>query len=590
MKILILSILTIAMTTIGMAQNIYYVSLTGNDSNSGLTPLASWRTITYAASSASPVSSGDTVYIKAGDYGDENVVFETDGTAGNQITFEGYKSVPGDNPDLEWEYGDSLNANVMPLLDGGDRTIGLALKLNSRKYINVNNFQIRNYRKGVYAWDGHNLKINNIIAMDFGDADEFYNGRGIVFGSLASNNTIENCVVFNGAAVGIVVIGDGHIIKNCRVYSDDDSTGPYSSMDYYINVTGNDNIIENCYAERVGNLKHFGHGIGLKGECQNNIIRNCVVKNFGFTGFKVRHRGCKYNLFENCTAIGCGYSVRDGASYNTFRNCISVDSKGGVYFSDTAEDEGAQYAGRHNIFENCIFRNMQENFIDFFYYDEVTIADSNTFVNCVFDGGNYLFNADRENKDNKMVNCIVTNVKNYYRTQQYQDSAYSINFDFEYSDFWNNGFDAPTGVNISTFDPDFVDILNNDYHLKSTSFCIDAGTSAGAPLADFDGVIRPQGSGIDIGPYEYSPPSGIDDFSAARFLIYPNPTTNQITIQGAESALMDIKLYNMLGQDVTNVTKIIVVDATSVMVDLTKLNTGMYLVKTKFISDRIYKY
>ena len=42
-----------------------------------------------------------------------------------------------------------------------------------------------------------------------------------------------------------------------------------------------------------------------------------------------------------------------------------------------------------------------------------------------------------------------------------------------------------------------------DLHLKSGSPAIDAGTSSGAPSVDFDGVSRPQGSGYDVGAYEY---------------------------------------------------------------------------------------
>ena len=47
----------------------YYVSTTGNNSNSGLTLALPWKTITYAASSTCPVIGGDTVYVKAGNYG-----------------------------------------------------------------------------------------------------------------------------------------------------------------------------------------------------------------------------------------------------------------------------------------------------------------------------------------------------------------------------------------------------------------------------------------------------------------------------------------------------------------------------------------
>lgn len=46
-----------------------------------------------------------------------------------------------------------------------------------------------------------------------------------------------------------------------------------------------------------------------------------------------------------------------------------------------------------------------------------------------------------------------------------------------------------------------------DYHLADGSPAIDAGVSDGAPTTDYDGAVRPIGSAVDIGPYEYG--SGI---------------------------------------------------------------------------------
>ena len=81
-----------------------------------------WRTISYAASNSSLVSPGDNVHIKAGEYTNEYVVFETDGTASNPIKFMSYQNTPGVNPNLNYSYGDSFDASIMPLLNGNDRT------------------------------------------------------------------------------------------------------------------------------------------------------------------------------------------------------------------------------------------------------------------------------------------------------------------------------------------------------------------------------------------------------------------------------------------------------------------------------------
>ena len=96
----------------------YYISTTGSNTNSGLTPSLAWKTITYAASSSCPVLAGDTVYVKAGNYGAEYVSFQKNGVSGKPISYIGYQTTPGDSPNLNFKIGNALNASVMPLLDG----------------------------------------------------------------------------------------------------------------------------------------------------------------------------------------------------------------------------------------------------------------------------------------------------------------------------------------------------------------------------------------------------------------------------------------------------------------------------------------
>ena len=66
-----------------------------------------------------------------------------------------------------------------------------------------------------------------------------------------------------------------------------------------------------------------------------------------------------------------------------------------------------------------------------------------------------------------------------------------------------NGLSATGTV---TADPEFVNYQANgtgDYHLKSTSPAVNAGTSTSAPVQDFSGGTRPVGGAWDIGAYEY---------------------------------------------------------------------------------------
>ncbi|MDD5570316.1 MAG: sugar-binding protein [Bacteroidales bacterium] len=99
-----------------------------------------------------------------------------------------------------------------------------------------------------------------------------------------------------------------------------------------------------------------------------------------------------------------------------------------------------------------------------------------------------------------------------------------------------------------TADPQFVNYKadgTGDYHLKSTSPAIDAGTSTNAPSTDFDGNTRPQGLGYDIGAYEYiltSPTLTVNPSSLAFGNVLINSTSAE-------------KTYTLTGNNLTaNVT------------------------------------
>jgi hypothetical protein len=67
------------------------------------------------------------------------------------------------------------------------------------------------------------------------------------------------------------------------------------------------------------------------------------------------------------------------------------------------------------------------------------------------------------------------------------------------------------GTNIKGFasdvknrDPLFINSSAGDYKLQSSSPAIDSGIATPSVPTDKDDSIRPQGSGWDIGAYEYS--------------------------------------------------------------------------------------
>jgi len=109
-----------------------------------------------------------------------------------------------------------------------------------------------------------------------------------------------------------------------------------------------------------------------------------------------------------------------------------------------------------------------------------------------------------------------------------------------YSDI-GAGYDGGGTGNISE-DPLFVDPAADDYHLQSSSPCLDAGTGTGAPAEDLDGETRPMdgdGDGqadVDIGADEVSGTTTPTKTSAQVDDIWDrmlNPQPTLLTIRGS---------------------------------------------------------
>jgi hypothetical protein len=73
------------------------------------------------------------------------------------------------------------------------------------------------------------------------------------------------------------------------------------------------------------------------------------------------------------------------------------------------------------------------------------------------------------------------------------------------------------------------------------------------------------------------------------FLIYPNPAQDQITINGNQSELCQLKIYNVLGQDVTDQTRELKNDETTRTIEVKNLNAGIYYIHLETAGGILYK-
>lgn len=84
------------------------------------------------------------------------------------------------------------------------------------------------------------------------------------------------------------------------------------------------------------------------------------------------------------------------------------------------------------------------------------------------------------------------------------------------------------------------------------------------------------------GEYSYSKIKSIESHEEEMqpLKVYPNPTSHQLTITGSEEELNQVIIINMIGQEMTNHIRVMEHSENSIVLDLSKLAAGVYMVKS----------
>jgi hypothetical protein len=426
--------------------NVYYVTTEGKDSNNGESEATSWN-IDHAFKVA---KSGDFIHIKAGNYGSKNLVVRNSGTSANPIRFIGYTNNPGDvisNNGSTFSYGDSLDPTKMPLIKSsskGQSGIGLHVW---RNYIEIENFQIQLYERGIDA-NGETQIFKNIITYETGPQNiNTPSGQGVV---IRGNNTkLENSFDYNSVSQGITLNGATNAkITYCKVYNDNE----INPGGYYILLGGGTKnaIVENCIIYRKSGLFHGGHGYVCKDVATNNIIRKSVAYN---TGIEANFRDVHDNLWEDIEIYGnwpqpeagdssASIKLANGAHHNVFRNILLKDVKRAFVFEDWDDgftgNGGDMAEGSHdNLFESIVVNNTSRLFYMAPGTSENTFSKNNTWNNCSFENIEITFALLTKNSNNLVKNSLFDNV------EKWAVGNFDPNFDFQNCTMANTDFSIP---------------------------------------------------------------------------------------------------------------------------------------------------
>ena len=299
------------------------------------------------------------------------------------------------------------------------------------------------------------------------------------------------------------------------------------------NLTGD--VTRNKFIDNSGRGCNIG---GLNGNVSDNIFQNN-----SHSGFYVEHLtgNVTRNAFKNNTGGVAGFAagtLRGNVTHNTFvNNTGSVNGTGGFHI-------GA-FTGKitHNLFDSnsggtggaiklLSFRDRSTNaeISNNIFINNTSSGDGSAvytvflshFTNNLFMVSDGLSEAASipavrvENPDCRFHNNIFSGMKTAIYTEKVWDLPITHNL------FHNIGMDfvsqggAGVGNDLAFWELladgannnivgglPLVDPGSGDFHPIAGSPTIDAGTSQYAPADDFDGVARPVGNAVDIGPYEY---------------------------------------------------------------------------------------
>ncbi len=420
----------------------YYVDRShpqASDFNPG-TEAAPWKTIQHAAST---LVAGDTVYVKAGTYG-ERVVIANSGAQGEEIVLAAY---PGHTVTIDGtgivvpEYSglvevlglSDIRFKGFNVTNAGPNPTSTGIQVEDSTRITIeSNHTSQTASSGILVWtsanvlvDGNNVQLPMTLGMN--SRNECISvGRSTLF-EIRNNEVHDN---LQGRGEGIC-LKDGSTFGSAH----HNHVHNVPSVGIYIDAWTEHTHDIDVYANRVHNVR--GSGISLASEMGGLLEHVRVFNNLSYSNDTLG-----FDLSANGTSIThpmSGVTITNNSFWNN-----GLTWGGGLGIS-------------HEQWTGLVIRNNAA-------------------------AGNLSFEMDAES-----INLSPATIDH---------NLIGALHDYP-GEF--------CGASCQMGDPIWVNPATADFHLQSTSPAIDNGLATSAPAGDFEGNVRPSGCAFDIGAYEFVP-------------------------------------------------------------------------------------
>ncbi len=336
----------------------------------------------------------------------------------------------------------------------------------------------------------------NVTATTFTDNTAGNSGGGLYFGSLSTMNMTATTFTGNTAASaggGAVFYGTANVMTT--TFTSNTAVGSGGGAVFSDSSTAN--VTATTFTGNTAS-NGFGGGAYFGASSTANVTATTFTGNTaninGFGGGAYFGAGSTANVTAT-TFTGNHANVDGGGAYTTgavtltgglFQNNTSFRNGGGLYQSGISDGQLVNALFARNVANGTLGAAL--------YLDSAGSVQilHTTIAGLTASGDSAIF------IDNGTVGITDTIVASHSIGINRTAGTVYEDYNLFFGNTVDTGGTIGGGTNDVSGDPIFVDPASDNYHLGADSAAIDVGANAGV-TSDFDGDVRPQGFGYDIG-------------------------------------------------------------------------------------------